>query len=103
MDISLDIKLNVIELIYGQLIFNQGAETIQREEEKCFQQMVVGGTWVAWSVKHQTLGFGSGHDLIVMRSSPALSTECGACLEFSLTLSLCLCLSLPLCPTHSLS
>lgn len=40
--IGLDIKLNAIELIYGQLIFNKGAETIQREKEKPFQQMVLG-------------------------------------------------------------
>jgi len=39
------------------------------------------GTWVAQSVKHPTLDFSSGHDLRVMRSSPA-----GACLRFSLSL-----------------
>ena len=27
-------------------------------------------SWVAQSVKHQTLDFGSGHDLRVVRSSP---------------------------------
>ena len=30
-----------------------------------------GGTWVAQSVKHPTLDFSSGHDLMVVRSSPA--------------------------------
>jgi len=29
------------------------------------------GAWVAQSVRHLTLDFGSGHDLRVMRSSPA--------------------------------
>lgn len=30
------------------------------------------GTWMAESVKHLTLGFGSGHELRVMRSNPTL-------------------------------
>lgn len=30
------------------------------------------GTWVAQRVKHLTLDFGSGHDLRVVSSSPAL-------------------------------
>ena len=30
------------------------------------------GTWVAQSVKHQTLGFSSGHDFRVLGSSPGL-------------------------------
>jgi len=48
------------------------------------------GTWVAQSAKHPPLDFDSGHDLRVMRSSPQvrLSTRCGACLKFSLSLSL---------------
>ena len=29
-----------------------------------------GGLWVAQSVERPTLGFGSGHDLRVMRSNP---------------------------------
>ena len=45
------------------------------------------GAWVGQSVKLLTLGFGSGHDLTVMGSSPtsccALSTEHAACLRFS--------------------
>ena len=33
-----------------------------------------GVTWVAQSVKHLTLDFGSGHNLLVMRSSPVLGS-----------------------------
>ena len=36
-----------------------------------------GGTWVAQSVEHPTLGFGSGHDLGVVRSSPASGSMLG--------------------------
>ena len=38
-------------------------------------------------VKHLTLDFGSGHDLMVVRLRPyvELHTECGACLGFSLS------------------
>ena len=35
------------------------------------------GTWVAQSVKHLTLDFSSGHDLRVVRPSPALDSVLG--------------------------
>ena len=38
------------------------------------------GAWVGRLVKHPTLDFNSGHDLIVMRMSPTLG---GTCLRFS--------------------
>ena len=33
------------------------------------------GTWVAQSIKHSTLGFGSGHDLKVLGWSPVASSS----------------------------
>ena len=33
-----------------------------------------GGTWVAQSVEGLTLDIGTGHDLVVMRSGPALGS-----------------------------
>ena len=33
-----------------------------------------GGAWVAQSVKRPTLDFGSGHDLIIVRLSPAVGS-----------------------------
>ena len=47
------------------------------------------GTWVAPLVKHLTLATSSGHDLRVVRVSPVSGSTCWACLEFSLSLSLC--------------
>lgn len=38
---------------------------------KVIQKYQLRGTWVAQFVKHLTLNFGSGHDLRVVRSSPA--------------------------------
>ena len=35
------------------------------------------GTWLAQSVKHPTLDFGSGHDLRVMGLSPKLGSMLG--------------------------
>ena len=35
-----------------------------------FKLILLGGTWVAQSFGHLTLGLGSGHDLGVLRSSP---------------------------------
>ena len=60
------------------------------------------GTWVTQLVKHPTLGFSSGHDLKVMRSSPSLALlgmepacdSLSASLLHSHTLSLPLSLSL---------
>ena len=40
---------------------------------------------MARSVKYLTLGFSSGHDLMVLRSSPALSWQCEAYLGFFLS------------------
>ena len=44
--------------------------------------------WAAQLVKHPSLDFGSGHDLTVRGIEPCVSL-C-ACLEFSLSLPLCL-------------
>ena len=51
------------------------------------------GTWVAQSVKHLTLGFGSGHDLVTHKFEPRIglcadSSEPGACFGFCVSLSL---------------
>ena len=37
----------------------------------------VWGSWVTQSVKCPTLGFGSGHNLMVVRASPALGSMLG--------------------------
>ena len=50
----------------------------------------LGDAWMAHLVKCPTLGFGSGHDLMVVGSSPAShSAEHGACLRFFFSLSIC--------------
>ena len=52
----------------------------------------LGDAWMAQSVKHPTLDFGSGQDLMVLwiRALPrALCWWRGACLGFSLSFSLC--------------
>ena len=41
------------------------------------------GTWVAQSVKHQTLDFGSGHDLMVHEMEPHLGL-CADSMELAL-------------------
>ena len=51
---------------------------------------------MAQSVKCPTLDFGSGHDLTVRGMEPRVE-QCGTCLGFSLSLSLC-----P-SPAHALS
>ena len=62
----------------------------------------LGGS-VGYAVKRLTLDFGSGHELTVHEIEPhvGLCAECGACLGFSLSLSL----SAPplLMHTHTLS
>ena len=62
--------------------------------------MPVWGTWVAPLVKHQTLAFRSGHDLMVRGIEPHI----GLCTDSSEPVwdSLSLPLSLPL-PKHTLS
>ena len=57
------------------------------------------GTWVAQSVMHPTLGFGSGHDLTVVKSSPLAS---GSVLGVEPAYG-CLSLSLCLSPARALS
>ena len=56
------------------------------------------GTWVAQSVRHLTLDFGSRHDLAVRRSSPAS----GSVLSAQSLLGI-LPLSLSLCPSLAFS
>ena len=42
-----------------------------------FIKFLKGGAWVAKSVKHPTLDFGSGHDIRIMRSSPTSGSALG--------------------------
>ena len=58
----------------------------------------VGGTWVAQSVKHQTLDFHSGHNLTVCEFKPCIGLHVGSAEHVwdSLSLSLSLSLSAPL-------
>ena len=52
--------------------------TIKRVKGRTVWQAIknrkAGVAWVTQSVKHPTFGFGSGHDLRVMRSSPELGS-----------------------------
>ena len=76
-----------------------------RDEQQCSQ--ATGGikrncSWSAWmaqSVKHPILGFGSGRDLTVREFEPHLGLCADACLGFSLSLPL----STPPLLAHSLS
>ena len=43
----------------------------------CQKMPYLWGTWVALSVKHSTLVFGSGHDLRVVRLSLVLNSVLG--------------------------
>jgi len=52
-----------------QLACNFGLKRENKESKR--------GLWVAQSVKHPTLDFGSGHDLGVLRSSPASGSALG--------------------------
>ena len=58
------------------------------------------GAWVAQSVKHLTLDFGSGHDLSVVRFSPELGSRLTPRWAWSLLKILSLPLLLPLPPAH---
>jgi len=44
------------------------------QTQQYIKQIIHHGAWVAQLVKHLILGFGSGHDLRVMRSSPMLGS-----------------------------
>ena len=62
----------------------------------CNEKLEYGGTWVAQSVEHPTLDFGSGHDLTVLRIEPSIrlcadNTELARD-PLSLLLSLSLCM-----------
>ena len=46
-------------------------------EDQIFKSKSNRGAWVAQLVKHLTLGFGSGHNLRVLRPSPALGSALG--------------------------
>ena len=41
------------------------------------EDTAVGGAWVARSVKHPTLDFGSGHDLRIMGLNPTFGSALG--------------------------
>ena len=47
------------------VFFEIGMIKMPHRKERC-------GTWVTWSVQHLTLGFGSGHDLVVRGIEPRL-------------------------------
>ena len=67
-------------------------------------RLIPRGTWGAQSVKHLTLDFGSGHDLMVVRLRTALgSTLTAWSLLGILSLSLSLCLTPACTRTYSLS
>ena len=76
--------------------FIQDLQPSELEGNKClpFQTIkivVIGGAWVAPSVKRPTLGFSSGHDLTASWVQAPHWAQCwqhGACLGFSLSLSL---------------
>ena len=72
----------------------------------CIKHIASWGSWVAQLVKHPTLCFGSGHDLIVHGINPCIGlwmTQCGACLGFSLSLTLSLPLPCSWAHTHAFS
>ena len=45
-------------------------DSILRKPALCFKTLQTHSAWVAQSIKHTTLDFGSGHDLMILRSSP---------------------------------
>ena len=51
---------------------NPGQDTTNENTLKSGKKAYCQGAWVAQFVEHLTLDFGSGHDLRVMRLSPAL-------------------------------
>ena len=59
---------------------NKGGSHSQGWENRGSKQRIpklkkqTGGAWMAWSVKRATLGFGSGRELGVVGSSPALGS-----------------------------
>ena len=71
----------------------------------CLKTEGIWGTWVAPSVKHPTLGFGSGHDLMVHEFDPHVGLHADTMEPAwnSLSLSLSLLLSAPPLLSHSLS
>ena len=66
-----------------------------RNRDNIYKVFGTWGMWVAQSVKHPTLGFGSGHGSWIQTPHGTLCRECRACLGFSLSLSLSLSLSVP--------
>ena len=51
----------------GQLLLSSGALNATRQ---CFSRVLGRGTWAAQSVKHSTLHFGSGRELMVCEFGP---------------------------------
>jgi len=49
----------------------------QEDKQNVVLRMKEWGAWVAQSVKHPTLDFGSGHELRVVSSSPAWGSTLG--------------------------
>ena len=60
-------------------------------------------TWVAQSVKHQTLDFGSGHDLMICEFEPLVGLHADGVEPAWGSLSLLLSVPLPHTQVHSLS
>jgi len=64
--------------VYSSIINNN--QTMEKEpkcpltDERIKKMWYIGGTWVAQSVNHLTLDFGSGRDLRVMGLSPTLGS-----------------------------
>ena len=57
------------------LVVMQNGAAIVGSNTNSSQKIKNRGAWVAQSVTRLTLGFGSGHDLMVIKSSPALGSE----------------------------
>jgi len=81
-------NITLLPVSISHLTLKKQKTTTKRTCAKTVQLM---DTWVAQSVKHPTLGFGSGPGLRTVRSSSASGSKLshGVCLRFSLSLSLC--------------
>ena len=80
--------------------FGDAAKAVSRGKFvalKCINRKKKRGTWVAQLVKHPTLGFGSGHDLMVCGFGPHIGL-CADGTELAWDS-----VSLSLCPSPALS
>ena len=67
--------MNGVHSNFGTIIhqFLKGSLTLSYTAF-CFKYSSAGSVWVVQLVKHPTLDFGLGHDLMVVRLSPALGS-----------------------------